>query len=377
MSRFLVPTVTLLLVSTALAATDVSKTFELLAKGKTLTAADAQKLETRLEKKPTDEEARIELLSYYAARPAGVDLQGGKAARARHILWVIENDPASGMGLFQVSTGVYRLNCRGDELADADAAKQAIELWARMLQQHPTPEVRRNAVDAMQYCSPEQAAQILVAANDQAGLGRLYAHAALGITGLSYQGSDPANSDAALRATPFAETARRALEDATDKDMLTAAAVTLLRDGAILWADGHLDWDYTPLGNALLTKAKAAAPNNMTLLTAPTSLPARGERPPLTIRVGGNVQQAKMLRSVAPRYPPDARSLGIQGTVKLTVLIGLDGSVLFLQPIGGPPELIPASIEAVRQWQYKPSLLNGKPCYIVTQIDVNYTLSPR
>jgi outer membrane biosynthesis protein TonB len=113
----------------------------------------------------------------------------------------------------------------------------------------------------------------------------------------------------------------------------------------------------------------------MMLLTLPTSLPARGSRPPIIIRVGGNVQSHNLIRRVAPPYPQDARDLGIQGTVQLTALIGLDGSVLFVRPQSGPAQLIPASVDAVRQWRYKPTVLNGKPCYVLTRIDVNYTLA--
>ncbi len=153
-----------------------------------------------------------------------------------------------------------------------------------------------------------------------------------------------------------------------------AAVGTLLRDGAILWADGKLDWDYTSTGNSLLAKAKSVAPEVMTLLTLPTALPERGVRPPSTIRVGGNVQSANLVRKVAPSYPRSARDLGIQGTVQMTALIGLDGKVLYLHADKGPAELIPASIEAVQQWEYKPTMLNGRPCYVVTRIDVNYTL---
>ena len=58
----------------------------------------------------------------------------------------------------------------------------------------------------------------------------------------------------------------------------------------------------------------------------------------------------------------------------MTALIGPDGKILFLHAESGPTELVPASMEAVRQWQYKPTLLNGKPCYILTLIDVNYVL---
>lgn len=145
----------------------------------------------------------------------------------------------------------------------------------------------------------------------------------------------------------------------------------------MLWADGKLDWDYTPLGNRLLASAKNAAPEAISLLTLPTTLPARGERPPVTIRVGGNVQQANRIRSVPPRYPQRARELGIQGSVQLTVVLGLDGKVLYMHPDSGPQELIPASMEAVRQWEYRPTRLNNKPCYVVTMVVVNYVLSPK
>ena len=97
----------------------------------------------------------------------------------------------------------------------------------------------------------------------------------------------------------------------------------------------------------------------------------------MTIRVGGGVQAANLVQQPSPRYPPDARARHIEGIVKMTALIGLDGKVMYLRPDGGPPELIPGSMEAVRRWEYKPTLLNGKPCYVVTRIDVNYTLSKR
>lgn len=96
----------------------------------------------------------------------------------------------------------------------------------------------------------------------------------------------------------------------------------------------------------------------------------------MTIRVGGNVQAKQIVRKVSPVYPPDARVRGVQGTVRMTALIGLDGSIQYLQTLSGPAELVPASMQSVRQWKYKPTLLNGRPCYVVTQIDVNFVLSP-
>jgi hypothetical protein len=355
---------------------DARTTFDLLKKGNSLSASDAEKLEKQLKKNADDEEARIVLLSYYSGPPAGLDIPLVKAARARHILWLIENDPKDGLGLFKVVTGVYRLHCTGDNLADPEAVGSASELWLQMMKKNPGDEdVRNGAVALIEYCSPEQAEQILMEAHDKSGLGGLYATAVLGITGKSYVNNDSVGSDPALQESPFAQKARRILEEAKEKELLVTAASTLLRDGANLWADGKLDWDYTPLGNDLLDRARVAAPDAMMLLTLPTKLPARGERPPVIIRVGGNVQAKNLIRKVVPHYPPSARDLGIQGTVEMTALIGLDGRILYLGQENGPAELIPASLEAVRQWEYKPTMLNGKPFYVLTRIDVNYALS--
>lgn len=155
---------------------DVRKAYDLLKKGRDLSANDAELLEKRLAKKPKDEEARIQLLAYYAVPPTGVSISAVKAARSKHILWLIENDPKAGLGLFQVSTGVYRLHFAGDELADPDAATQACELWIQQVKRNPnSAEIRREAVDAIQYSHPEVAEQMLVEVKDHAGLGRLYA----------------------------------------------------------------------------------------------------------------------------------------------------------------------------------------------------------
>jgi TonB family protein len=93
------------------------------------------------------------------------------------------------------------------------------------------------------------------------------------------------------------------------------------------------------------------------------------------IRVGGNMQQAKLVSQVRPVYPADAKAQRIQGSVKLEAVIGKDGKVENLKVLSGDPLLAPAALEAVRQWQYQPTLLNGNPVEVVTQIDVNFTLS--
>lgn len=95
---------------------------------------------------------------------------------------------------------------------------------------------------------------------------------------------------------------------------------------------------------------------------------------PTRIRVGGNVQQAKLISQARPVYPPLAKSARIQGVVRLSAIIGRDGAIDSLQVVGGHPLLVPAALEAVRSWRYQPTLLNGEAVEVLTQIDIHFTL---
>ncbi len=97
---------------------------------------------------------------------------------------------------------------------------------------------------------------------------------------------------------------------------------------------------------------------------------------PSLIRVGGNVQQANILTQNPPDYPSLARESRIQGLVRFEATIGLDGHVQNLQLVSGHPLLVSSAMNAVNQWTYKPTLLNGNPVRVITTIDVNFTLQP-
>jgi len=97
--------------------------------------------------------------------------------------------------------------------------------------------------------------------------------------------------------------------------------------------------------------------------------------PPQRIRVGGNVQQANLIQKVQPVYPLQAKQDHVQGKVQFTVLIGKDGHIQTLTLISGEPVLADAAKDAVSQWVYKPTLLNGQPVEVLTQVDVNFTLA--
>jgi periplasmic protein TonB len=96
---------------------------------------------------------------------------------------------------------------------------------------------------------------------------------------------------------------------------------------------------------------------------------------PQRVRVSSGVSSGLLIRRVNPTYPPLARQARIQGTVILQAQISKDGSIENLQLISGHPMLAPAAIEAVKQWKYKPYLLNGEPVEVDTQVQVNFTLA--
>jgi protein TonB len=93
------------------------------------------------------------------------------------------------------------------------------------------------------------------------------------------------------------------------------------------------------------------------------------------VRVGGAVQAATLVNRVQPMYPPLARQTRISGTVKLHAIIGKDGTVQSLQVESGHPLLVQAALDAVRQWRYQPTLLNGEPVDVDTEIDVIFSLA--
>jgi len=96
---------------------------------------------------------------------------------------------------------------------------------------------------------------------------------------------------------------------------------------------------------------------------------------PTRVRVSSGVSTGLLIRKIQPNYPQLAKQARIQGAVVLQAEISKDGTIQNLQLISGHPMLAPAAIEAVKQWRYKPYLLNGEPVAVETQVVVNFSLS--
>lgn len=116
--------------------------------------------------------------------------------------------------------------------------------------------------------------------------------------------------------------------------------------------------------------------NLFDLGTAPAEVVNRPAEPVIAdrIRLGGNVEEAKLIARIQPVYPVLAVQTRTQGNVILHAIIGKEGDVSELQVISGHPLLVEAALGAVRQWRYRPTLLNGFPVEVETTIAVSFVL---
>jgi TonB family protein len=112
------------------------------------------------------------------------------------------------------------------------------------------------------------------------------------------------------------------------------------------------------------------------LLAAVVGL-AQAPAVPSVIRVGGNVQAANLVTKVAPEYPAAMKAQKLEATVALSVLIDAKGVPVSMSVVDPsvPREFVDSAIEAVKQWRYKPTLLNGQPVEVMTTIQVSFTLA--
>lgn len=133
------------------------------------------------------------------------------------------------------------------------------------------------------------------------------------------------------------------------------------------WATGSPNERQTLLA---VTFVKGAAPKVQEAMPAGVSscIPA-----PSRVRVSQIVMQWSLIRRVDPVYPPDARAKHLEGTVVMKITIDKEGSVYKAEAVSGAPELVPAAIEAVKQWKYQPYLLNGETVEVETTAEVGFT----
>jgi TonB family protein len=106
---------------------------------------------------------------------------------------------------------------------------------------------------------------------------------------------------------------------------------------------------------------------------APTPLANGGPTP---VRVGGNIRAPRKLKNVSPVYPDRMRDAGLEGIVQVEAAIGVDGSVTNARVVSASihPDFAIAAIDAVRQWRFEPTLLNGKPVAVLMTVSIDFGL---
>ena len=337
--------------------------------GYSLTSTEVERLESGLQKKPDNEDARLKLLGYYAGVPKSIPLDLIRSRRTDHILWLIQTNPKS--GLFNYATAVWKIFRRGDELADPAAFDRAKALWQTQIKMHARDDqIKVNAASFIELGDPEAAASLLNDLKMTRALGSLYAYVLLGIISQDYKTGDARAVDDSIRASNYANQIMTQLRSSNDPLLVGGAGFWLAVQGGMLYSDGTISWDYTVLANELLVKARRLDPNTLDWYAVSTTLPVRGERPARVLRVGG--QSLKLRKQIAPQYPAAAKAKGIEGIVNLSVVIGLDGKIAKAVVETGPGELIAATLDAISQWEYEPVLLNGRPVFVITKISINY-----
>lgn len=111
------------------------------------------------------------------------------------------------------------------------------------------------------------------------------------------------------------------------------------------------------------------------IITTPHTVALPKFEAPKRVRISQGVTQGLLVHRVEPRYPKIALTARVTGVVQLHAIIGRDGAIKELEAVSGHPMLIPAAIEAVKEWRYRPYLLNGEAVEVETNVTVTFQLS--
>ncbi|MEX2264046.1 MAG: energy transducer TonB [Bryobacteraceae bacterium] len=358
-----------------------------------LSPVDLASLEANLQANPEDIAARLRLLVHYRdfAPVPPYDNAARRAARLSHVVYLVEHNPsAADLEL----TYVFRA---GGPYADPNDHELVRGYWLRAVEAKPGDlPVLLHAVRFLFVENKDQAEELLkralaVAPNERAiaaNLGFLYALEILGLD--SFRGIAAPSESPAARAA-LAQRARGALEVASNAAVLAAAATAIPNLAMRATMGRPVDPELFQLSSRLMTRAREMEPaddafrgpmplieyfqeatNGRQEASPPEAVAAPSD--PSRVRIGAEVLKAKLIRQTQPVYPELARQARLQGNVRLEAVIGRDGSIASLTPLSGHPLLLPAALEAVKQWSYQPTFLNGNPVEVVTEIVVPFSL---
>jgi TonB family protein len=340
---------------------------QLIAAGSNLSAAEARQIEEQLLRDPEDLAARARLLSYYVSNQI-------VEPRMQHVSWLIEHHPESEIALFYSRQHVSAN--RSLSPLDYEHAKA---LWLQQVTGRPNDaRVLGNAASFMNERDLFAKEDLLKRAREVDPSNPEWANRLADVFARAIAMSFWSHGDPSVDSS-FAVAAKVELETSTDA-VLVGTVGEFLTGGPP--AGGPPQPAQLHYAEHLLNRAQSLDASNLEWSSALTRLRAARENPPAPppasgiqrIRVGAAVQQSNLLHQVDPVYPPLARQARIQGVVRFNVIIAQDGHVSDVSLVNGHPLLVPAAQEAIKQWVYRPTLLNGDPVEVATVIDVNFML---
>jgi TonB family protein len=339
-----------------------------------------QELEAQLARTPDSAEVRGKLIDLYLAK--------GERDKARdQAWWLVENAPASR----EAYNATRALLVPGRSLIRDDAERDRLRnIWRAHARNHPTdPRVLATAsISLFGAFDFFEAEDLILKARrlepeNRAHLGRL---ATIYVTALE----PPMNVSAMA---PDIESFRRKAENELDTSpdaQLVGLAGEMLTSSQTITVTGHNPQQEAGLRERLrkrnelatkyLKRAQSLDPENprwrVSLLRASTEPSvvniAPAEPGVKRITVGGQVQRARLKNEVRPEYPALAKQARIQGTVSFSIIIATDGTVKNITLLSGHPLLVQPAAEALKQWVFQTTLLNGEPVEVVTEAEVRF-----
>lgn len=355
--------------------------------GSSLSPEDAVRLEQTLEAEPANETARGTLIAHYYLNASAENWR-------RHVFWVIENRPESALCLgraFVVTPGENPFTTQSD-------VEHVEALWRNQVAAHPVDApVLVNAAVFQERSDARQALQWLLQAREADSGNRAVISEIVFLVSkrraFNPRGN-PVDASFASYALGVLDNSRDAgllglVGEAESGHLRAVRTLRSMRDSVAVTkenAEKHLKQALAldpanPRWQAALTRVRqfnvesALDNSNVTTEPAIASDPSHGA-PPRRIAIGANVERAMLTHQVAPVYPLLAKQARIRGVVRFNILINENGGITNAELISGHPLLVQAALDAVRQWRYKPTLLNGQPVQVATQADVNFLTLP-
>lgn len=293
-------------------------------------------------------------------------------ARVDHLLWMIQNAPQ----LEILGTPAAVIGREQEPFADSALKEQVAKQWLKQIAAFPNDfEVLDHALNFLQFADPRKAAALTSASKgwSKSGLwiGHEYGLRGVGVTGLDPRSGAPIIHEDQLPNTPFELGARSALLNSKNTKVVLSGLAAVSATKHFLQPAGHMPLGYDEFCGELLQHAKELYAKT-SLSCDPKGLNVQENAYSSTNR--GVVVGAKLKKKVAPVYPPEAKQRGIRGTVTLSAFIDRQGNLENILFLSGPLALYVSARDAVRQWGFAPTTINGDPVEVQTTLTVNYTL---